>query len=555
MLEGRVSITRSLGEEPKKLVPENAIPDGTVIDKGLKHNGGSIRLPVPIITYQGREVLFGGKEPRKYDHTITPGNKHKTRRVLVPYMENFQIVSGRPVLNMVLLRADNLIRVANRVREGTATPADLQKSANRYFDEIQRILTGKAGILTRDLFGVRCANSVRCVAVPGPDLKYFEIGVPRAAAVEAEMCNGDWVLVSRSPVLWQGSILSMKVVRIDGDAAHANPYIMQGLGLDFDGDQLSIIRTSDDPVIRDEMRAAADDPVRESFQWTEEFLINNQEPECSWTQAGLDVVTRLAPTGLSIGPKDVLDPDNCTFLSICNDGVKPLPADFSKWGHGVTLKEWCVEAEAAAMAVARLKLEIGLLGATTDKANQVVLAFGDVAMLRTALILKEQLTDAMMKNAKQGGGTGYSTSKIAALMDKRGQFAADEPHKALRYLESIGFDSDTYRPMLELIYAKGGVTEAISVNLPMIQACRTNDREAVARVIDGEKGPKSIAACIHSYTEDDDEVKGSGLVPYKGIWAAGRTHRNKRRPLRDAVRPPGQPGEAVGDSPPAPPEP
>jgi hypothetical protein len=531
MLDGRVKIIKSLGEEPRRLVPKGVDLSGTVLDPLMKPNGGSIRLPCPVLAYIGRDKLFGGDEPKSYDYRLCSA-KYQTRRILVPYVENFQVVAGRPVLNMILFRADNVVRVAGRVKEGLADPADLQVSVNRYYDEIEESLTGKFGLLTRDVFGVRCKHSVRCVAVPEPDLHYWEIGVPRQAAFTAKIEDGDWVLVSRSPVLWQGSVLVMKAVLVDGMAGQANPFIMQGLGLDFDGDELAMIKvpTVFHPEVVDELKSSVGDPTLDVFQWADEFLVCNTEPQPNWSQIQLDLMSRLAPTGMSIGLEDVLAPDKSEFFQSVSRGAKEVPADTVNYAHGLGIKEWAKEAERGAVEVCRLKLEVGLLGAATDKACQVLMAFDPVYLCR-GLELKERLTDLMMKNAKRGGGTGYDTNMVTALLDRRGPFKAASVETALDYLVHIGFDREYMEPVISALYDMDGASVAVRSHMPMLQACRSKDRPALVQVLEGNWGHGSIAAKIHEYYEEEGEDGPGGLVPYKGIQASGDTRGTRRRSL------------------------
>lgn len=534
MLDGRVLINRSLGEEPRRLVPQGVDVTGTVIDPRLRPNGGTIRLPCPAVTYTGREELFGREERPGYDYRTAP-RKLWTKKVLVPYIENFQVVAGRPVLNMALFRADNVARVALRVKSGNATPADLQTSVNRYYDQIEDMLTGKKGLFTRDLFGFRCRNSVRCVMVPEPDLKWHQIGVPRTAAGRAKIGPSDWVLAIRSPVLWTGSVLAMQAVLVDGSAGQANPFIMKGLGLDFDGDTMSIIKvpTEPNPELAAEMRRAMHDPTPDAFEWDDEFLVLNRDKRPNWNQMSLDLNARLTVTGLSLSPEECLEPEESDFLQTVADGVKEIPEDFVQYAEGKPIADWAKDAESAALEVARLKLEVGLLGAATDKAAQVVMAFGTREQLRTVLVAKEQLTDLMMKNAKGRTGTGYDTNLVTSLLDRRGPFEEASPETALVYLRSIGLDDGEFRPIIELIYDLGGISTAIRNHMPLLQACRVRDRAALVSVLKGNWGHSSIVALVHEYG-GDHEV--GGVIPYSRIRAAGHARRRQGRPQGDDIQ-------------------
>jgi len=518
MLVGRVLIKRSLGEEPRRLVQEGIDLTQTVLDPKMKPSGGRIRLPMPVVTYIAREKVFGRNEPGHYDYTAVPP-KHRTMKILVPWVDNYQVVHGRPVLNMPLFRADNVIRIAQRVQDGEAGSVDLQVSVNRYYDEIERSLTGKNGLLTRDVFGLRVKNSLRCVMIPDPDLEPHIIGVPEEAARIAKIEEGDWVIASRPPVLWHGSVLVMRAVIVKGSAGMANPYVADGLCLDFDGDQMSIIKvpTILNPELMAELREAIGDPTYETFKWSDEFLVNNPEPEPNWNQITVDLASRLIETGLSVGPEDCMYPEKSEFFRTVARFTE-VPEDLSKYAKGLSIKEWGVEAEAAALEIAKLKLEIGLLGAATDKACQVLLAFSP-EHLRTGLCLKERLTDFMMKAAKAGGGAGYDTHVVCEMLDRRGRFKGASVEKALIYLGQIGFDKEELKPVMETIYDLDGASTAVRKHMKLLQACRTRDRASLVSVLEGQWGHSSIAARIHEYTEG--AYGNRGLLPYKGISSAG----------------------------------
>jgi hypothetical protein len=541
MIEGRVQITTALGAEPRRLVPKGTNLSGTVLDPGMKPSGGVIKLPCRIATYIGRERTFGRSEKGGFDYSaVSP--KHQSQRVLVPWIENFQVVHGRPVLNMVLFRADNIVRIAQLVAEGKATPADLQTSVSRYQDEIERTLCGKNGLFTRDLFGIRCKNSLRFVAVPNPDLEPDEIGLPEVAAHQAKIEDGNWILVGRAPELWQGSVLAMRAILMPSTAGHVPPYVMQGLGLDFDGDQMTAIRvpTELEPELRAAMEKSAGHPTLEHFKWAAEFLFNNPEVEPSWPAIKLDLEGRLAQNGLSLGPEDILDPEKSEFLGDMAARVEKIPPDTQQYANGMDIPEWSKSAEAAAVEVCRLKLEVGLLGAATDKANQVLLAFAPEA-LPAGMELKERLTDLMMKNAKKGGGTGYDTNLVTAMLDRRGPFKEASVETALDYMVKCGFDREKYRPMIECLYDMGGASTALRETMPLMQACRTQDRAALVDVLEGNWGYGSVAAKIHEYEEGADH---EGLIPYSGIHSAGPADNPPRRSRRDELPGRGPKGSA-----------
>jgi hypothetical protein len=534
VLRGDVHLNKVLGEEPRRLVPLGIDIEGTVLDPRMKPHGGVIQLPCPVVTYMGREELFGRAERPGYSYE-SAHPKYWTKRVLVPWVENFMVVAGRPVLSMPLFRADNVIRVTHRFAKGEATAADVQTSVNRYHDEIERALTGKDGLLTRDMFGVRCANSLRAVMVPDPELEYYQFGLPESAAARAGIKNGDWIIALRSPVLWQGSVLvaQAKICK-DTFAAYANPFVMQGLGLDFDGDQMAFIKidTARHPQLLHELRSSVGDPTIETFQWSDEFLINDVTEEMNWDHADLEITTRLMPTGMSLGPEDVLEPHKSEFLAAANK-AKETPEDFARYAEGLDIRSWAKEAEAAAVEVCRLKLEVGLLGATTDKLNQVLLAFNP-GLLRVGLELKEKLTDKMMKNAKQHGGLPYDTNRITALFDRRGEFEDASVEKALEYVQEVGLDPGVYQPVVELVYDLGGVTNAVKAHMPLQQTCRARDRAALVQVLKGNMGLGSIAKKIFEYTE---EAHGStSIISGERIQAAGTPRRDTGRLLRDELR-------------------
>ncbi len=150
-------------------------------------------------------------------------------------------------------------------------------ASNRELKSLSGLLRGKQGRFRQNLLGKRVDYSGRSVIVVGPELKFYQCGVPKEMALElfkpfvikelvaqgkthnaktakriAERADDDvWnvlekvikdhpVLLNRAPTLHRLGIQAFEPVLVDGRAIKLHPLACGAFNADFDGDQMAI---------------------------------------------------------------------------------------------------------------------------------------------------------------------------------------------------------------------------------------------------------------------------------------------------------------------------
>lgn len=150
-------------------------------------------------------------------------------------------------------------------------------ASNRELRSLSGLLRGKQGRFRQNLLGKRVDYSGRSVIVVGPELKFYQCGVPKEMALElfkpfvikelvaqgkthnaktakriAERAGDDvWnvlekvikdhpVLLNRAPTLHRLGIQAFEPVLVDGRAIKLHPLACGAFNADFDGDQMAI---------------------------------------------------------------------------------------------------------------------------------------------------------------------------------------------------------------------------------------------------------------------------------------------------------------------------
>lgn len=138
-------------------------------------------------------------------------------------------------------------------------------------------LRGKQGRFRQNLLGKRVDYSGRAVIVPGPELNFYQCGLPKTIALELfrpfvmremiarglatnparakqlfeekvpevwdileEVSKNRPVLLNRAPTLHKQSIVAFYPVLIEGNSIQLHPMMCKGFNADFDGDQMAV---------------------------------------------------------------------------------------------------------------------------------------------------------------------------------------------------------------------------------------------------------------------------------------------------------------------------
>ncbi|MFQ6724191.1 MAG: DNA-directed RNA polymerase subunit beta' [Clostridia bacterium] len=153
----------------------------------------------------------------------------------------------------------------------------VQGSRARDLKSLTASLKGKHGRFRQNLLGKRVDYSGRSVIVVGPELKVYQMGLPKMMALElfrpfiikrllemnqtnnlkkatrmidqerpvvwdilSEVVQGHPVLLNRAPTLHKLSVQAFEPLLIEGKAIRLPPLACSGFNADFDGDQMSI---------------------------------------------------------------------------------------------------------------------------------------------------------------------------------------------------------------------------------------------------------------------------------------------------------------------------
>ncbi|HMW01701.1 MAG TPA: hypothetical protein PKE58_16300, partial [Acidobacteriota bacterium] len=131
----------------------------------------------------------------------------------------------------------------SNLKQGKDVSRPIEKCFHCAFDE----KTGVGAFLRREVLGRRLTRSARAVIVPGPDLKLDQIRIPKQitevlfAGLPAR--SRELVLVNRNPTLHRRGLLALRpVIDETNQPVFGLPLgILQGLGADFDGDQVNVV--------------------------------------------------------------------------------------------------------------------------------------------------------------------------------------------------------------------------------------------------------------------------------------------------------------------------
>ena len=148
---------------------------------------------------------------------------------------------------------------------------------NRPLKSLSDMLKGKQGRFRQNLLGKRVDYSGRSVIVVGPDLKFYQCGIPRKMALELfkpfvmdklvkegyahniksaksivekvkpevwdvleDVIKSHPVLLNRAPTLHRLGIQAFEPILVEGKAIRLHPLVCTAYNADFDGDQMAV---------------------------------------------------------------------------------------------------------------------------------------------------------------------------------------------------------------------------------------------------------------------------------------------------------------------------
>jgi len=165
--------------------------------------------------------------------------------------------------------------IDNEMRKGVTTTATT--GGKRLLKSLASMLAGKQGRFRQNLLGKRVDYSGRSVIAVGPELKYYQCGLPKTMALEIfkpfvikrildkelaynirgatrliedktpevwaileEVVQNKLVLLNRAPTLHRLGIQAFQPVLIEGETIRVHPLVCESFNADFDGDQMAV---------------------------------------------------------------------------------------------------------------------------------------------------------------------------------------------------------------------------------------------------------------------------------------------------------------------------
>ncbi len=161
--------------------------------------------------------------------------------------------------------------------DNTRKSSAVKTESNRPLKSLSDSLKGKQGRFRQNLLGKRVDYSARSVIVVGPNLKLYEVGIPKGMAAELykpfiirkliergivktvksakkiidkkdpvvwdileNVLKGHPVLLNRAPTLHRLGIQAFQPKLIEGKAIRLHPLVCSAFNADFDGDQMAV---------------------------------------------------------------------------------------------------------------------------------------------------------------------------------------------------------------------------------------------------------------------------------------------------------------------------
>jgi len=266
-------------------IPEDR--SGTLLDPEVLAFGTKIRFPKNVFAKDSSNNII--------DHIVVPGVSPAGR------LEK----SGQMVFLHPLTAAANRLLVYMEQAESLVDQARFQRIITMYYHELMGRVTGDRGIIATNVSGTRMAHSGRLVLIPQVDRSPGWVGISAKAMKQADVCENEFVIVFRDPVIWVGSMEVLRAYAIEDDVIAMHPLLFAQFGADCDGDQLCFVKPPDQPGVAEEMKAQVLSHCRKYATWPKILCPGDLTEAPDWDNIVEDTTRRFVVTGLSYGPGDV----------------------------------------------------------------------------------------------------------------------------------------------------------------------------------------------------------------------------------------------------------
>lgn len=467
---------------------------------------GKITLPFKVVSLRGMFQLSGllGKSVKSVNPTQL-STKIKDQidmidTVLVPSMHGFRVSQDTWTMHPVVSAANKILFYVEAYQKNKVAElqVEIQNAVIEFMKQVSETLLGRNGLLRHEIFETRIANSMRAVFTPDSRLNYDEVGVSgRHWKLISELALSDnehiFAILSREPLLWYGSIHVLKVRMLpdlSSDSTCLNPFVHWLMNADYDGDQGSIIIPPHTEKTYPELQKACAMQIRKHGAWKEEFLLQNPKTTVDWTDPKQDASVR-QNVWYTLSPKDLLEPKNSEFLTRCvSTGAKKVPTDFHEYAKGISVGRFMELETETALQLTRMKREIGLIGALSDKINQLLFALAP-QKLEAGFRFKELITQLLL-DSKSGEGA-FDSKVLFDLFNRRRIYKSIGRDEFEAKLKSMGFPQEAMSwigDILDTLWELLPINDAIKTYLPQYQVARSDDYSSLLMV------ENSKAQCI-----------------------------------------------------------
>ncbi len=269
-VELRKIVEEAVGQKQKKAIRQLDVVESFIMSKNKPE--WMILDVVPVIPPDLRPMVqldggrFAASDLNDLYRRVINRNKRLSRLQEIKAPE----IICRNEKRMLQEAVDSLI---DNGRKGRA----VKGPGNRELKSLSDMLKGKHGRFRQNLLGKRVDYSGRSVIVVGPELKFYQCGIPKKMALELfkpfvvnqlveqklasnmksakalidkldpvvwdvveEVIKDHPVLLNRAPTLHRLGIQAFEPVLIDGKAIRLHPLVCTAYNADFDGDQMAV---------------------------------------------------------------------------------------------------------------------------------------------------------------------------------------------------------------------------------------------------------------------------------------------------------------------------
>lgn len=501
MSDTYATITRTIQAAIENPTKEDLV--GTVLDP----NGGTIKLPIQLINWRGRDLLalvedsfdpedFTDKIPTEYFNQCMVDNFDVSN---IPSYQKY----GTVYLNRIQVAVNGVIDAIENYNTGTHPNKSqarkfLQTAFSYFEDTVLDTLVGKNGLICKNVIGMRINYSMMTPAAGTHSCNHDEVLIPFSEAQTIHAKSGHIIMAHREPLLHGPGIVFLKALVVPDSVADSTrlPWaVFKGMNADCDGDlvfltNLSPYLTHCDPKdkekILDEInRATNTDIQNHSYDASLRLLNMEARPAYKDNSCTEDLLERLEDShGLSFGLDDIYgDKDSNPFLTILKEQLDIDPERILKYSRPLAKEEWSKDIQETCKALCYTKRGLGLVGAIGNYC--LVLSSYYPRMIRGAVAIKQGLSQTVL-DAKHGEDLDHINECLNALM-KTGPFEDATIFTRIAALVKNGFD-ETDMVSIFAVLGDDGIITKVYRDFPgfLMTTGQSNLHSLFARFVDGQ---------------------------------------------------------------------